>query len=299
MKLSAIPQSVRALVSGARARLPPLQMRQRLLRYARIAAGFLLTISLFAVIGVVFVAAQSRVRLDAPASILEAEPVRPAALQAAERLLALRTREASQMTDQRLFAPRARAARSGHLNEAAEDAAIAFLGELAVARGARHDAVAALGEAIRTGAPRAEIAAALRTLGEAAALDEVRFSWRRADRQRVWILAASRLEASAQAIAVFVQQGRDGPARAEAEAAFYRGRGEAYAWALILRGAAMDGADPAPQSALAALDRVCLYQPLFLFNGPADSFVVPNHLALLALDLELAADALYAQAAEP
>jgi hypothetical protein len=92
-------------------------------------------------------------------------------------------------------------------------------------------------------------------------------------------------------------RGRFGPADPGAEAAFFRSRGEAYAWARLLRAFVADGSQasqarlrPATEALLAPLNAAAAFEPQVLFNAPAGG-VAPNHLERLATDLAAASRA--------
>lgn len=79
---------------------------------------------------------------------------------------------------------------------------------------------------------------------------------------------------------------------ADAEASFYRARGEAYGWRLLLSAYGRDmpasvraRVEPALSDLVAATEDAADYQPLFLLNGAQQSAAVPNHLAHLAVKL--------------
>ena len=83
-----------------------------------------------------------------------------------------------------------------------------------------------------------------------------------------------------------------------AEASFHSARGAAYGWSTLLRAAAQDARETDQEDvlgpALAALDRSADAAPLFLSNDEPMGSWRPNHLAALALELELSATALSA-----
>jgi hypothetical protein len=91
------------------------------------------------------------------------------------------------------------------------------------------------------------------------------------------------------------ERGRVGPISADAEAAFFESRGEAYAWRVLVQGLAAqspaDGRaalDPEVARAKDAWREAADFQPLLVLNGPAGASFAPNHLAELGLRVALA-----------
>ncbi|MGE0829556.1 MAG: hypothetical protein AB7O04_09415 [Hyphomonadaceae bacterium] len=296
MKIAHTYRRMRETMRAWRRKLPPFGIRRRLARAARMAAAFVLTLALLGAAALVFVAAQSRAPLDRPSKLIEAEEGRSEALQAVERIFALRRQGAERMDDARLFAPDQRRARIAALHAGAEGAAFAYLRALRVRSGGRDTAVSELRRLLESETPSAaRLGEAVSRLNAAVARERVRLSLDESAYRRTTALAADALDALADDLAAAAQAGRPGFARPQTDELFHRARGAAFGWALILRGAALDAeADQttlqaALQPALAALDRAALDAPLFLFNGPRGSATAPNHLAPLALDLALAA----------
>lgn len=293
MRLSHWYRDLRERLRALERRLPRIGLRRRIRRYARMGAAFVLTLCLLAAVSVVFVAARSGIALPSPQTALEIEPGRSAALQAVERIFALSADDESAVDDTRLFAPEGRARRERALQQSAEEAALSFLGVVDVIRGSQAPALIELRALLEAPPPldRSRTREALSRLAAAVARGDVRL---RAARASVAALAEERLERRTADLARHVALGRAGLLSDDSEAAFYRARGEAYAWALLLRGASAD--DGGQTAALAGLDRAAAYQPLFIFNAARDASALPNHLAFLALDLSEAAAALRAEA---
>jgi hypothetical protein len=89
-----------------------------------------------------------------------------------------------------------------------------------------------------------------------------------------------------------VQSGRSWLIDADAEASFYRARGNAYGWRLVLSAFGRDmasnalaRAEPEWSELVAATEDAASYQPLFVLNGPQQSSAAPNHLAELTVKL--------------
>jgi hypothetical protein len=297
-----IADAYRSLLERGRsvlAGLPPLDLRTRALNLARVAAGFFLTFLFLSAVGVVFLAAQSRVRLDPPASEFDFTPGRSASLQAVEHLFAMSAQDPRSVDEARVFEPGVRRFREQEVRAGAQAAALEFLYEVRMARGARNTDFAELRSLAADPAGRANpagIAAAAQRVNAAVARGRVELNWEDGEAfERLIVRAAEGLEDRAAEIAAHTHPGRLGMVAAPTEGLFFRARGEAYGWALILRGAAIDShalASPDLSEALESLDRAAATEPLFLFNGPRESAVLPNHLSHIALDFELAADAL-------
>jgi hypothetical protein len=293
-----IADAYRTLLAQGRALLERLRLadlRRRALHYARVAAAFFLTLIFLSAVGIVFLAAQSRVRLDPPAATFGFASAGSATLQAVEHLYAMRGRNARGMDGARVFEPGSRRFRERQFQVGAESAAFDVLREVRAGRGERNAEFAELRNLAFEPADAATTAAAVQRVNAAMARGRLELAWEGDVFERLLLKAAARLEDRAAEAASHTHRGRFGLAAPAVEAAFFRARGEAYGWGLILRGVARDtGAGDLAEldAALAALDRAAALQPLFLFNGPRDSAILPNHLAHVALDLELASDAL-------
>jgi len=88
------------------------------------------------------------------------------------------------------------------------------------------------------------------------------------------------------------QHGRAWPISMEAEASFYRARGEAFAWRLLLSAYVRDlpvdqraRVEPALSRLVAAAEDAANFQPLFLISGAPGAAAAPNHLAILGRKL--------------
>ncbi|MGE3248779.1 MAG: hypothetical protein AB7J28_00425 [Hyphomonadaceae bacterium] len=265
-------------------RAPRLGLRRRFVRWARMSIAFALTIGVIALIAAFVVAARSGVHAIDSAIALEVEPGRSASVQAVERVFALSADDESAFDEARLFAPAAQLRRERLFQAGAEEAAIAFLGEVEVAAGAEAPALLELRAELETDGTldRGRIREALSRLAAAAARGDVRL---RAMQASLTEIALARLGARQRALSARVAESGRLFTSDEDERAFYGARGEAYAWALTLRGAARDFGARFPEAALGALDRAGAYQPLFVMNGSRGAALVPNHLAILALDL--------------
>jgi hypothetical protein len=164
------------------------------------------------------------------------------------------------------------------------------------------DAAAELLDVAAIGPDAEAIAAAWRAAGEgreprrlalAAARNEVaRFTGPEAlDLPPVARAAGAALAKRAQALRAIAGHSGVFPVGWRHEAAFFRARGEAYGWRLLLGRIERADSNAALRDALAALESAANYQPTILFSNAGARAPAPDHFTLLADRLDAAAAA--------
>jgi hypothetical protein len=263
----------------------------------RFGAGFLTTALVCAVAFLTLSAFASRVE-PAPSTMLALAPAGHAAAAAIDAHLA--ASERNDLADAAFFWRSARMRRSLAFEAGVQDAFIAW-SEVEADFARRGDQAPAEFRAALAGeaAPpdrRAARAALARRLeaaaraGSAAPIDPASYQ-----------SLAQRAQAAAIAhvalLAAAVRTGHFGPLTGAEEAAFFRARGAAFGWRLVLAAAANDLAPDVRARATLEIASALL----FVLNGPADAWATPNHFAPLALELSEAAASLetLAGAVEP
>ncbi|MGE3141738.1 MAG: hypothetical protein AB7L65_00310 [Hyphomonadaceae bacterium] len=280
------------LLRSARLDEPETQrkIRLRAIHYLRVAGGFIAAAIVFVIAALFLAEVASRPRLD-PAPVLEAStPLGSQAIAAAAYLLSLDAEDISELDAPRLFAPPQLRAREAVIFAASRNVAETYLAHLPFRRGARDPLVAAVradsGEARGPALQRLNAAIVRRQI----VLDRSPQAFRALSRR-----AANACAARAARIAALAFS--ESPRADDANAAFFAARGEAYAWLLLLRGAAADSEDPgfanAPAFARAqtALARAAARRPVLFFRSAQGGAYGRNELAEIGLDLAVAAQA--------
>ncbi len=258
----------------------------------RTVVAFVATLAVLAVGYAFLVAANSQARLDTGRVIL-AEGGASRATSAAKALLEPLAGGATPGSEEIPLLPNGRRLRSERIAAGAQKAATAFVkiaGALAGADPAVRDASKALaaGDAAtaRDALARLDIriAGGRASLGPGAGLVSA-----------VAEAAAAACEAEEAALRAAARADSGGMVGAEAQAQFAHGRGVAFGWLMILRGALADEPEVAeaivveaaiPLDALAAAAE---RQPLFLFNGGDRAPWAPAHLEIQAGEFARAA----------
>jgi hypothetical protein len=273
--------------------------RRRFSRWARTAIAFAITMVVAGGAYVLFVATQGGVNVDLNAPGAEAPRGGSPSVAEAATLLTLR---ADDFDSGALFLPDRHRRRVALFQEGASETVASFVEVVARRRARDKDLDAAAALLI---APQAELPAARVTRGEQARAALVRFNARVGERGPPMERSAKTLAAMAraaaatcaaqeQAVREAAVRGRFGPADPGAEAAFFRARGAAYAWARLL---ALYGGElpakvgaplaPALEEALHPLRVAAEFEPRVLFSASPGG-VAPNHLERLATDLAAA-----------
>lgn len=278
--------------------------RRRFSRWSRTVIAFAVTVLALGGAYFVFVGTQGGVSaaLDAPQTVAPSGGS-PAIAEAAA-LLALR---ADDLDSGALFLPDRHRNRIDLFKEGAAEAVTAFVEVVARRRPPDRD----LDEAAKLlSAPAAE-----QTVAPAQRVDAARDALRRfnarigagdrgrpAERSAKMLAAMARAAAATcaaheQAVREAAVLSRFGPAAPGAEAAFFRARGAAYAWARLLTAygeelpeTVRDTLTPAVADALIPLSVAATFEPRVLF-GASPGGVAPNHLERMATDMAAAAAA--------
>jgi hypothetical protein len=258
----------------------------------RTVVAFVGTLSVLAVSYAYLVAASSQARLDTGRAIL-AEGGGSRATSAARALLEPLAEGATPGVEDIPLLPNGRRLRSARIAAGAQEAATAFVkiaGALAGADPAVRDASDALAigdaAAARDALARLDmrIAGGRASLGSGAALVSA-----------VAEAAAAACEAEEAALRAAARADPGGMVGPEAQAQFSHGRGVAFGWLLILRGALADHPGVAEATVveaaipLDALAAAAERQPLFLFNGGDRAPWSPAHLETQAGEFARAA----------
>lgn len=261
---------------------------ERMQRYLRMAGGFALSVIVLGLGALYVSAAAARVPLDADPA-LSAPAGGTLGLAAAQHLFALQAKRDDIAAD-RLFAPAALKRREAIAFAAAQEPARAYLALLRVRRGARAPLLLAARSAAEEGGPRA--ADAVARLNAAAARERIVFD--RADAAFRALADEAAAACAARASELHRRMAApSGDPRLD-ERAFFAARGEALGWLLVLRAAARDTQPAPPEPALAqllaTLERAAAHDPVFFLSGPSGGAAGPNHLAVIGLDLAVAAE---------
>lgn len=275
--------------------------RRRVRRWIKTGAAFVLTLSVIVAAYLLLVATQGRVAANVEAPLPAAPANGAASIATAAELLSLK---ADALQASALFLPNRHERRAALFQEGAADAVAGFV-ETVARRRARDrdlDAAAIVLAAPRFGGP----APADRYVSAREALR--RYNARAAEarpaveRSLPALAAAARAAAAAcaaheRAVRAAAVADRFGPAGPDAEAAFFRARGEAFAWARLLAAYELDLpgklAEPlhgAIEDARRPLIVAAEFEPRVLFNAKPGG-IAPNHLERMATDLAAAAAA--------
>lgn len=293
-RLRALAERYLAAMPGEDGESPPTlqaRLRARFHRYIRVIGGFFISIVVLGAAAVFAMEYASRVSLDPNVAI--AAPAKGAqGLAAAGYLFRMSAEGDDDIASDRIFAPGSLRRREMSAFHAAGGVAKAYVALLRVERGARDPLVAAARRAADENGGRAA-ADALTRLNAAVAADDIVIDKGPAAFRA---LAAEASASCAARAAYLADRAREeGRETLEDEAAFHEARGEAYAWLIILRAAAKDSgspdiqADPAFFRARVALERAAVYRPIFFLSGVRSGPLSRNHLAVVGLDLAVAA----------
>ncbi len=290
----------RRLISRFTPEDPPHQRlwRRRVRRWMKTGAAFVLTLAAIGAAFILFIASQGGVSAEVDAPLPAAPQGGALSIAAAASLLSLQD---DGLQSGMLFLPNRHERRAALFQEGAADAVAGFVET--VARRRRPDQDLDLAAAV-LGAPAAE-APADRYAAAREALRRYNAKTRRegaVDIGKPALAAVARAAAAActaheQAVRLAAVADRFGPAGPDAEAAFFRARGEAFAWARLL--AAFERDLPATTAealktafadAHAPLVAAATFEPRILFNAKPGG-IAPNHLERMATDLAAAAAA--------
>jgi hypothetical protein len=272
---------------------------RRVKRWTRTAIAFALTLAAVSALYFIFIATQGGVSADLNAP----RPAAPAggspAVAMAAGLLSL---QSDDLDSGALFLPDRHRRRVSLFQDGATTTVSAFVEVLARRRATDRDLDRA---AVLLAAPRADLAAQVTQRRDEAREALRRFNARLGargpglERSEAALAALARAaaatcEAHEQAVREAAVRGRFGPADPGAEAAFFRARGAAFAWARLIaayrdelpeRQAARQSA--AVAAAIVPLAEAATFEPRVLFNAPRGA-VAPNHLERMATDLAAA-----------
>jgi hypothetical protein len=247
-------------------------------RLRRTVIAFAATLSVLAAGYAYLVAASSRARLDTD-RVIAVEGGGSRAIAAVAALLATPIEDSSTGAQETPLLPNGRRLRSERIVAGTRAAAVAFTTIAAKADPTLREAAEALDSGDSIAARDALMRANLKIAGGRASLGAgARLVSAVAD------AAAAACEAEEAALREAAQAHSGGMVGPEAQAQFSHGRGVAYGWLMILRGALADAPDVAEATVveaaipLDALAAAAARQPLFLFNGGTRAPWAPAHL---------------------
>ncbi|MEJ0022702.1 MAG: hypothetical protein WDN76_04145 [Alphaproteobacteria bacterium] len=272
--------------------------RRRVRRWIKTGAAFVLTLSVIAAAYLLFVATQGRVAANVDAPLPAAPENGAVSIAAAAELLSL---PKDALRSGALFLPNRYERRASLFQEGAADAVAGFV-ETVARRRARDrdlDAAATLLAAPLIEAPEpadryASAREALRRYNARATAAKPAVDLSRPALAAAARAAAAACEAHERAVRAAAVAGRFGPAGPDAEAAFFRARGEAFGWARLLSAYEQDLSVKLSEPLHAALDEArrplvesAEFEPRVLFNAKPGG-IAPNHLERMATDLAAA-----------
>lgn len=277
-----------------RAPRPVARKLRRRDRWLRTALGFIATFALLATGYAFLVAASSRAPLDVN-FVAPLDPGGARATSAAAALLSLGLSEPLSAAEAPLIIPNGRRLRAERIEQGAAEAASAYVDILIAAAPRIDPALTDAREALDLGDSGAARDALVRH-NSRVARGRAGSGAGPARVARIAEAAAAACEREAAALMEIAQREQGWMASPQAQAMVSHGRGVAFGWLLLLRGALADAPDVASATVveasipLDALAAAAEHQPLFLFNGGPDAPWSPQHVRAHAEDLARAAD---------